>query len=81
MVGMLDTKKVRVLLEARCALLQEQISALISSPLEVYKRFVSMTLRPLSLTVTKTSPGPYQVRILSHVFLEIIYLRIVFVRC
>ena len=41
--------------------LQEQISTVISSPLEVYKRFVSMTLRPLSLTVTKTSPGPYQV--------------------
>ena len=40
---------------------QEQISTVISSPLEVYKRFVSMTLRPLSLTVTKTSPGPYQV--------------------
>ena len=50
---------------------QEQISAVISSPLEVYKRFVLMTLRPLSLTVTKTSPGPYQVRIFLYVYFHI----------
>ena len=36
------------------------MSGVICSPLEVYRKFVSDTMRPLSLTVNKQSPGPYQ---------------------
>ena len=38
---------------------QDQVSGVISSPLEVYRRFVTATMRPLSLTLTKAAPGPY----------------------
>ena len=40
--------------------LQEQLSSVISSPLDVYRKFVADTMRPLSLTVNKQTPGPYQ---------------------
>ena len=36
------------------------MSSVIGSPLEVYRKFVSDTMRPLSLTDNKQSPGPYQ---------------------
>ena len=39
---------------------QEQITQVISSPLEVYRKFVADTMRPLSLGVNKQCGGPYQ---------------------
>ena len=33
---------------------------MISSPLDVYRKFVADTMRPLSLMVNKQTPGPYQ---------------------
>ena len=39
---------------------QDQLSTIISSPLDVYRKFISDTMRPLSLTINKQSPGPYQ---------------------
>jgi hypothetical protein len=38
---------------------KEQLSLVIQSPLEVYRKFVANTLRPLSLAVTKGGGGPY----------------------
>jgi len=39
---------------------KEQLSAVINSPLESYKKFIANTMRPLSLSVNKNIPGPYQ---------------------
>ena len=39
---------------------QTQFSGLINSPLVDYHKFVTSTMKPLSLTVTKGLGGPYQ---------------------
>ena len=60
----IKTEQALVALEARMEMdeleaYKEQLSAVISSPLEVYRKFVGNSLRPLSVSVTKAAGGPY----------------------
>ena len=60
----IKTEQALVALEARMEMdeleaFKEQLANVISSPLEVYRKFVANSLRPLSVSVTKTGGGPY----------------------
>ena len=60
-----NTEQVLVALEAQMEIeeleaFQTQFSGLINSPLVDYHKFVTSTMKPLSLTVTKGLGGPYQ---------------------
>ena len=60
----IKTEQALVALEARMEMdeleaYKEQVSAVISSPLDNYRKFVSASLRPLSVGVTKGAGGPY----------------------
>ena len=60
----IKTEQALVALEARMEMeeleaYKTQLSAVISSPLEVYRKFVANSLRPLSVSVTKSAGGPY----------------------
>ena len=60
----IKTEQALVALEARMEMdeleaFKEQLATVISSPLEVYRKFVANSLRPLSVCVTKAGGGPY----------------------
>jgi len=61
----IKTEQALVALEARMEMdeleaYKDQLCSVITSPLDVYRKFVANTMRPLSLAVNKQAPGPYQ---------------------
>lgn len=61
----IKTEQALVALEAKMEMAEleaykEQLSALINSPVENYRKFIANTMRPLCLSLNKNTPGPYQ---------------------